>query len=70
MRKDRRNRVRVAGRCHGGAGRGEGFEHAGWTFEINRGDDGDAFKLEETRSSEALLLGRVTYGGLCQPGRP
>lgn len=44
-------------------GGGESFRHAGWTFEINRGDEGDAFKLEETRSSEALLLGRVTYEG-------
>ena len=44
-------------------GGGEDFRHAGWTFAISRGDEGDAFKLEETRSSEALLLGRVTYEG-------
>jgi len=44
-------------------GGGEDFEHAGWTFEINRGDEGDKFKLDETLSSEALLLGRVTYEG-------
>jgi dihydrofolate reductase len=43
-------------------GGGEDFEHAGWTFEIERGD-GDRFKMEETRDSEALLLGRVTYEG-------
>jgi dihydrofolate reductase len=43
----------------GGAG---DFEHGGWTFEIERGD-GDRFKLEETRESDALLLGRVTYEG-------
>lgn len=42
----------------GGAG---SFRHAGWSFEIQRGDEGDRFKLEETMSSEALLLGRVTY---------
>ncbi len=42
-------------------GGGEDFKHAGWTFEINRGDEGDKFKLDETLSSEALLLGRVTY---------
>jgi dihydrofolate reductase len=44
-------------------GGGEDFRHAGWSFEINRGDEGDKFKLDETMSSEALLLGRVTYEG-------
>jgi dihydrofolate reductase len=44
-------------------GGGEEFRHAGWTFEISRGDEGDQFKLDETLSSEALLLGRVTYEG-------
>ena len=44
-------------------GGSESFEHGGWSFEISRGDEGDAFKLEETLSSEALLLGRVTYEG-------
>ena len=41
-------------------GGGEDFEHAGWTFEIERGPEGDRFKLDETLSSEALLLGRST----------
>src|SRR5437773_4352672 len=41
----------------------EGFRHRGWTFEINRGDEGDKFKLDEALSSDALLLGRVTYEG-------
>jgi dihydrofolate reductase len=44
-------------------GGGEDFEHAGWTFEIDRGDEGNKFKLDETMSSDALLLGRVTYEG-------
>src|SRR5437867_5337629 len=44
-------------------GGGEAFKHAGWTFAINRGPEGDQFKVEETRTSEALLLGRVTYEG-------
>jgi dihydrofolate reductase len=44
-------------------GGGEGFEHAGWTFEIARGAEGDKFKLEEAFDAEALLLGRVTYEG-------
>jgi dihydrofolate reductase len=34
--------------------------HGGWTFEIDRGE-GNAFKLEETMATDALLLGRVTY---------
>jgi dihydrofolate reductase len=44
-------------------GGGEDFEHAGWSFKINRGEEGEKFKLEETLDSEALLLGRVTYEG-------
>jgi dihydrofolate reductase len=44
-------------------GGAEEFEHGGWTFEIDRGADGDAFKLDETRETDALLLGRVTYQG-------
>jgi dihydrofolate reductase len=44
-------------------GGAEKFEHGGWTFEINRGDEGDKFKLDETMEAEALLLGRVTYEG-------
>ena len=45
-----------------GPGGGD-FKHAGWAFEADRGPQGDAFKLEETIESEALLLGRVTYEG-------
>jgi dihydrofolate reductase len=44
-------------------GGGEDFEHGGWSFEIERGEEGDAFKLDETHRSDALLLGRVTYEG-------
>ena len=44
-------------------GGGENFKHAGWTFDISRGAEGDKFKLDETLSSAALLLGRVTYEG-------
>jgi dihydrofolate reductase len=44
-------------------GGGEDFKHGGWSFEIARGDEGDKFKLDETLSSDALLLGRVTYEG-------
>jgi dihydrofolate reductase len=44
-------------------GGGEDFKHGGWSFEFDRGDEGNKFKLDETVSSEALLLGRVTYEG-------
>jgi dihydrofolate reductase len=44
-------------------GGGEDFEHAGWTFEISRGAEGDRYKLDEALDSQALLLGRVTYEG-------
>jgi dihydrofolate reductase len=47
-------------------GGGEGFKHGGWSFEISRGEEGDKFKLDETMSSEALLLGRVTYEGFAE----
>jgi dihydrofolate reductase len=44
-------------------GGAEDFRYSGWSFEYDRGEDGNAFKLEETRASDALLLGRVTYEG-------
>jgi dihydrofolate reductase len=51
-------------------GGGEEFEHAGWSFEIDRGEEGERFKLEETRASDALLLGRITYEGFAQAWPP
>ncbi|HEX3609481.1 MAG TPA: dihydrofolate reductase family protein [Solirubrobacterales bacterium] len=44
-------------------GGGEDYRHAGWTFEIERGAEGDKFKLDELAEAEAQLLGRVTYEG-------
>ena len=44
-------------------GGAEDYRHGGWTFEIDRGEAGDRFKLEEVFEAEALLLGRVTYEG-------
>jgi dihydrofolate reductase len=44
-------------------GGGEDYRHGGWTFEIDRGPEGDKFKLEELVEAEAQLLGRVTYEG-------
>ena len=46
-----------------GPGGGENYRHAGWTFQIDRGEEGDTYKLDETMASKALLLGRVTYEG-------
>ena len=40
---------------------GEDFKYPGWSFEFERGDDGNAFKLEETMAADALLIGRRTY---------
>src|SRR3954452_11377096 len=37
------------------------FKYPGWTFEYDRGDDGNQFKLDETRSADALLIGGRTY---------
>jgi dihydrofolate reductase len=47
-------------------GGSEDFKYGGWSFEFDRGDEGNEFKLEETRASEALLLGRVTYEGFAE----
>ncbi|MBS1878673.1 MAG: dihydrofolate reductase family protein [Actinobacteria bacterium] len=44
-------------------GGAESFEHGGWTFEIDRGEEGDRFKLGELEEAEAQLLGRKTYEG-------
>jgi len=40
---------------------GEDFKYRGWTFEFDRGDDGNQFKLDETMEADALLIGRITY---------
>jgi dihydrofolate reductase len=47
-------------------GGAEDFKHGGWSFEINRGDEGDKFKLDEALNADALLLGRVTYEGFAE----
>ena len=47
-------------------GGSENFEHGGWTFEIDRGEEGDRLKLDETLESEAMLLGRTTYEGFAE----
>ena len=40
---------------------GEDFKYPGWSFEFERGEEGDQFKLEETEQADALLIGRRTY---------
>src|SRR5262245_52458557 len=44
-------------------GGSEDFEYGGWTFEYDRGDDGNQFKLDEMMGADVTLLGRVTYEG-------
>ncbi len=44
-------------------GGAEAYEHGGWTFEYDRGQDGDDFKLSELMEASGHLLGRVTYEG-------
>jgi dihydrofolate reductase len=39
------------------------FVRGAWSFEFDRGPDGDQFKVDETMAAEALLLGRRTYEG-------
>jgi dihydrofolate reductase len=40
---------------------GEDFKYSGWSFEFDRGEDGNKFKLDEALEAEALLIGRTTY---------
>jgi dihydrofolate reductase len=47
-------------------GGAEDFKYGGWSLEFDRGQEGDQFKLDETLSSEALLLGRQTYEGFAE----
>ncbi len=42
------------------------IEEPRWTFEFDRGPEGNKFKNDELFASGALLLGRVTYQGFAQ----
>jgi dihydrofolate reductase len=39
----------------------DNFERGAWSFEFDRGDEGNAFKTGETTDADAMLLGRRTY---------
>jgi dihydrofolate reductase len=47
-------------------GGAEHYEHGGWTFEYNRGEDGDKFKVDELMEADVQLLGRRTYEGFAE----
>lgn len=42
---------------------GEDFKYPNWSFEFDRGEEGERFKVDEALGSSALLLGRRTYDG-------
>ena len=42
------------------------IEEPRWTFQFDRGPEGDKFKYDELFDCDALLLGRVTYQGFAQ----
>jgi dihydrofolate reductase len=44
-------------------GGSEGYENGAWTFEYDRGNEGNQFKLDELLEAKTHLLGRVTYEG-------
>ena len=47
-------------------GGSEDFDYGGWSFQFERGDDGNEFKTVETMQAAAMLLGRVTYEGFAE----
>jgi len=42
---------------------GEDFKYPNWSFEFDRGAEGERFKVDEALGADALLLGRRTYEG-------
>ena len=47
-------------------GGAEDYEHGGWTFEYDRGDEGNKFKMDELMEAKVQLLGRKTYEGFAE----
>jgi dihydrofolate reductase len=42
------------------------IEEPRWSFDFNRGEDGETFKGDELKAADAQLLGRVTYQGFAK----
>ena len=42
------------------------IEDPSWSWQFERGPEGNQFKLDELFAADALLLGRVTYQGFAQ----
>jgi dihydrofolate reductase len=42
------------------------IEEPAWSFEFNRGEEGEQFKGDELKAADAQLLGRVTYQGFAK----
>jgi len=42
---------------------GEDFKYPNWSFEFDRGTEGEKFKEDEAFGADALLIGRKTYEG-------
>jgi dihydrofolate reductase len=47
-------------------GGAERYEHGGWTFEYDRGEEGNKFKMDELMEADVQLLGRRTYDGFAE----
>jgi dihydrofolate reductase len=46
-----------------GPGGDNDFARGAWSFEFDRGEEGDKFKMDEVLDADGLLLGRRTYEG-------
>ncbi len=45
---------------------GEDFPYPNWSFEVDRGPDGERYKEVESIEAHAQLLGRTTYEGFAE----
>jgi hypothetical protein len=50
-------------------GPAEDYKHAGWTFDFDRGPEGNQFKVDELFGAEAQLLGASPMKGSPQHGQ-